>query len=630
SDGFSTSPLTLSLPFYPHRVAFSPPPNEKKEYNPLLFHYDASTYAMIPNSINLESYKQSMTTVDSAYAIPPALKILCDKENSRIHLLNAAFPHGELLMKGETSSHYLRNPTENESGSVASLRSSLSLTMDTYRREASLSLLPGNTLPEEGDSFPPLTVEGISPSHEFSGISHALMDTEIDKELASLFHCYRNLINEKQHICTTLLEKIHSEPRVDWKLCAEVEKEMLKLYIREHEEESLDTRHTYTLTKQCVDLQRLRITCTTSRNLPDEWAERALCTICGSGDDWDEDPIMFCDGCYRPMHFCCLGYPLGHYREIMEEYTKERTKWKRESLKQFPESFETPQTSEDNPTLPLPSSTSTRPVGGAGGFVCQESEEDWLCPLCVWVRRQLPFITEEEVALNVIRKIAGPRTLASYQRLLESYSGWKTEHVENLETLKTRGTLPILRAIERTAVVARCGGHLPRRVKVSEAAEAAIRAEGEALSSPPLQKTIEGSSETFFSASLLPSSSVEISPILSSPQKPVYQKESMRKWMQYLNSLSLLKQKHSRERSRHRKKSNPSNPPHHQTSRKTFACLSKKQRQDYPSKREKSRRAKNGKNKRIYKKLKKKNGMQKKGMSHPGLSSTQRLASWSQ
>ncbi|PHJ21511.1 phd-finger domain-containing protein, partial [Cystoisospora suis] len=107
-------------------------------------------------------------------------------------------------------------------------------------------------------------------------------------EVENLLWRFAALVEEKKAICTRLLESVQREKRPDWKGWAEIEDRMLRHYIEQSAKSSMDTRHTYTLTQQSRDIIRLRVTCVSSGSLPPEWAERALCTVCGSGEDWDE------------------------------------------------------------------------------------------------------------------------------------------------------------------------------------------------------------------------------------------------------------------------------------------------------------------------------------------------------
>lgn len=35
------------------------------------------------------------------------------------------------------------------------------------------------------------------------------------------------------------------------------------------------------------------------------WTDRTICCVCGSGEETDDNLIIFCDGCYQPIHKAC-------------------------------------------------------------------------------------------------------------------------------------------------------------------------------------------------------------------------------------------------------------------------------------------------------------------------------------
>ena len=39
----------------------------------------------------------------------------------------------------------------------------------------------------------------------------------------------------------------------------------------------------------------------------DSYEEQSMCSVCGVGDSWDEDQILFCDECNVPVHQACFG-----------------------------------------------------------------------------------------------------------------------------------------------------------------------------------------------------------------------------------------------------------------------------------------------------------------------------------
>ncbi|KAL8444149.1 hypothetical protein Emag_005663 [Eimeria magna] len=248
---------------------------------------------------------------------------------------------------------------------------------------------------------------------------------------------------------------------------------MVQHYIQQSAAHALDTRHTYTLADQTLDISRLRVSCSSSSRLPPEWAERALCTVCGSGEDWDEDPIIFCDGCYTPTHFLCLGGRAGGFDAAVAAVAAKRRRRAREAggedglspaaaaakaaaaaaaagavagagsgsagrdaLKGAPErvggggggSGGRRGSSSSSSNSGAAGGEERRPVGGAGGFAAgQDEEEEWLCPVCDHVRKQLPLV-DEDTALASIRLAASPRTPAEAEACRAArHSDWGHE-----------------------------------------------------------------------------------------------------------------------------------------------------------------------------------------------------------
>ncbi|KAL8430092.1 hypothetical protein ACSSS7_006148 [Eimeria intestinalis] len=253
---------------------------------------------------------------------------------------------------------------------------------------------------------------------------------------------------------------------------------MVQHYIQQSAAHALDTRHTYTLADQTLDISRLRVSCSSSSRLPPEWAERALCTVCGSGEDWDEDPIIFCDGCYTPTHFLCLGGRAGGFDAAVAAVAAKRRRRAREAggddgLSPAAAAAKaaaaeataaagaaaaagggstgrgalgggseraggagggsggrrgSSSRSSSSSSSGAAGGEDRRPVGGAGGFAAgQDEEEEWLCPVCDHVRKQLPLV-DEETALASIRLAASPRTPAEAEACKAArHSNWGHE-----------------------------------------------------------------------------------------------------------------------------------------------------------------------------------------------------------
>ncbi|ANQ07849.1 Uncharacterized protein PCOAH_00022710 [Plasmodium coatneyi] len=129
----------------------------------------------------------------------------------------------------------------------------------------------------------------------------------INKEICVLFSRYVHNIKEQRKILTKLLDSIKNEKKKPYKYWYSIEDKMINFYINEYLKNKLNTKHTYTLSKQIVDLLKLRILISNSSQLPNSWTEKALCNICSLGEDWEDNPIVFCDCCYTPMHSFCTG-----------------------------------------------------------------------------------------------------------------------------------------------------------------------------------------------------------------------------------------------------------------------------------------------------------------------------------
>ncbi|KAL8427139.1 hypothetical protein Efla_007854 [Eimeria flavescens] len=298
-------------------------------------------------------------------------------------------------------------------------------------------------------------------------------DGSLETEAENLAWRLVRLAREKQHLLGGLLTSVSSEKRPALQEWAKAEDKMVQHYIQQSAAHALDTRHTYTLADQSLDISRLRVSCSSSSRLPPEWAERALCTVCGSGEDWDEDPIIFCDGCYTPTHFLCLGGKAGGFDAAVAAVAAKRRRRAREAggddgLSPAAAAAVRAAAAAATTATAAPASGSSggsrdaeragggpagvggarrsssgssstggaaaaggeerRFVGGAGGFAAgQNEEEEWLCPICDHVRKQLPLV-DEETALAAIRLAASPRTAAEAEACKAArHSDWGHE-----------------------------------------------------------------------------------------------------------------------------------------------------------------------------------------------------------
>ncbi|SCO61613.1 conserved Plasmodium protein, unknown function [Plasmodium berghei] len=137
---------------------------------------------------------------------------------------------------------------------------------------------------------------------------HSTYIKNINEEICVLFSRYMYNIKQQKKIIGKLLDNIKNEKKKPYKYWYSIEDKMINFYINEYLKNKLNTKHTYTLSKQIVDLLKLRVTVNHSSQLPNSWTEKALCNICSLGEDWDDNPIVFCDCCYTPMHSFCTGF----------------------------------------------------------------------------------------------------------------------------------------------------------------------------------------------------------------------------------------------------------------------------------------------------------------------------------
>ncbi|KAK1444282.1 hypothetical protein BgAZ_101880 [Babesia gibsoni] len=192
-------------------------------------------------------------------------------------------------------------------------------------------------------------------------------------DITALLKEYVETLEEIESRFTTILDRVENEKKPNFDAWSEIETKMIKNYIEQYNNKMMDNRYTYNTQRQSCDVLRIRLTCSSSASLPSQWTDHALCSICGSDEDWDDDPILFCDCCYIPMHYCCLGYKAGTMSETMKHNVRRHTL------------LRTPEGEEPN-----------------------IDDDEWMCPCCLFLLDQLGFL-EESMALRAIRVAAGPR-----------------------------------------------------------------------------------------------------------------------------------------------------------------------------------------------------------------------------
>lgn len=157
----------------------------------------------------------------------------------------------------------------------------------------------------------------------------------INKEIFVLFSRYVHNIKQQKKIIGKLIGNIKSEKKKPYKYWYSIEDKMINFYINEYLKNKLNTKHTYTISKQIVDLLKLRLLINHSSLLPNSWTEKALCNICNIGEDWEDNPIVFCDCCYTPMHSFCSGSKnIKNYNSNKKETTDDEDEQQDQHLQQ--------------------------------------------------------------------------------------------------------------------------------------------------------------------------------------------------------------------------------------------------------------------------------------------------------
>ncbi|EKX73150.1 conserved hypothetical protein [Theileria equi strain WA] len=215
-----------------------------------------------------------------------------------------------------------------------------------------------------------------------------------DDEIVSTLHNYLQTLNSLGSNLEKLIKRVEDERRPDYSRWSKVEMKMLDSYIEQYNDKTLDTRYTYTTQKQSFDVLRLRLGCPKSSCLPSQWTDRALCSICGSDEDWDDDPILFCDCCYLPMHFCCLGFKPG----TMNDHSKHIRR--RHHLSKC----------DDDDTV--------------------IDDDEWLCPSCSFLLDQISFI-DESISFPIVRIAAGPKNKKQIDIISDEKPLWDHDQLDS-------------------------------------------------------------------------------------------------------------------------------------------------------------------------------------------------------
>ncbi|KAH0487959.1 MAG: uncharacterized protein KVP18_000268, partial [Porospora cf. gigantea A] len=136
------------------------------------------------------------------------------------------------------------------------------------------------------------------------------IDDELGYVESVLSSRLRRVQMDKGRLIAGIIDTIHRlDRKMNWEWREVVEQRMIQQYKQEFIEERLSAREAYRLARQARDLLGFRMLCRDANCLPALWVEQALCFVCGQADEYDADPIVFCDGCFVPTHLTCVGCP---------------------------------------------------------------------------------------------------------------------------------------------------------------------------------------------------------------------------------------------------------------------------------------------------------------------------------
>ncbi|UKK01024.2 hypothetical protein MACK_001837 [Theileria orientalis] len=232
-----------------------------------------------------------------------------------------------------------------------------------------------------------------------------------DEDEMQLVYNYVQTLESLNTVFSSLLDRIVNEYKPDTSRWHDIENKMLHHYIDLYNNKTLDNRYTYSVQRQSVDVLQLRLKVLKSSELPGTWTDRALCSICGTDDDWDDDPILFCDCCYIPMHFCCLGYKPGTLSDVKQKLMM--NKFQRVNYFNY---------LINNPDKPAKKFKFDR----MESFTDMDDDE-WYCPVCNYLMEQLSFL-DENLVMAIIRTVGGPKNLEQLKLLIQHNSGNPNEN----------------------------------------------------------------------------------------------------------------------------------------------------------------------------------------------------------
>lgn len=256
----------------------------------------------------------------------------------------------------------------------------------------------------------------------FSVLTNGELKNKEEDDDNSLIYNYIQTLESLNSVFNNLLNRIANEYKPDTSKWHEIESKMLETYIEQYNNKTLDNRYTYSVQRQSLDVLLLRLRVHKSSDLPSTWTDRALCSICGTDEDWDDDPILFCDCCYIPMHFCCLGYKPGTLTDVKQKLNM--NKFHRLNFyNHLANNIERPVKKIKLEKL---------------DDYMDTDEDEWYCPVCTYLMEQLVFL-DENLVMTAIRNVAGPKTYQHLEMINENYTSHKIDDTTNQGKDNTSG-----------------------------------------------------------------------------------------------------------------------------------------------------------------------------------------------
>ncbi|SCM24339.1 conserved Plasmodium protein, unknown function [Plasmodium chabaudi chabaudi] len=327
------------------KYKFSTPKNSTVPFNSSIFslqknqHMSNVYFEFILTNINLDKYKRNILNVNYNHnnSINKKNRIHCIKlaklrntnTNNSTNSKSKKNINQTLQEKKENNEITTTNKNENTMNSNNYLDGTVNTTSNSCLGDSTLftpNKIEEDKFPDSADQSNSIIntenntenkniTNEISTLNETGEVDMLLKNNKhnkdiknINEEICVLFSRYMHNIKQQKKMIVKLLDNIKNEKKKPYKYWYSIEDKMINFYINEYLKNKLNTKHTYTLSKQIVDLLKLRVTVNHSSQLPNSWTEKALCNICSVGEDWDDNPIVFCDCCYTPMHSFCTGF----------------------------------------------------------------------------------------------------------------------------------------------------------------------------------------------------------------------------------------------------------------------------------------------------------------------------------